>query len=264
MMSDKIENLVRAWGESLDVSDVPRTPVGDECLDFATAEAIARGRLPIDSETHDHLAACDRCQRLVADFREALAEEANTRRTVARPRILRIALPAAAAAAILIGVGLFMLSENSTHTPGQAPLLEMAFVTHTDQAGLQPKGEPTFASGDEIVVQTVLKSPANVLLLHIGPDGTRTFLPPNPDQPQTFIADQAGPVTCGPYRLDGQIGTEHFLLIATKAAPEGLAHLQEDTLAQPFSTPDSLAAHIRTWPASVERLSIQHIPAPMP
>jgi hypothetical protein len=264
MMSDRIENLIRAWGESLDVSDVPRTPVGDDCLDFATAEAIARGRLPIDNEARDHLAACPRCQRLVDDFRETLAENAKTGRPVGRPRILRIALPAAAAAVVLIGMGLFMLSGNGTSTPGQAPLLEVAYVTRADQAGLQPKSDLRFATGDEIVVQTVLKAPANVLLLHIGPDGTRTFLPPDPDQPQTFIAAEAGPVTCGPYRLDGQTGTEHFLIIATKAAPEGLAHLQQDTLGQPATTPDTLTTHIRTWPASVERLTIQHISTALP
>jgi hypothetical protein len=82
-----------------------------ECLDDATLAALAEGALDAAARTAllPHLAACPRCRRVVASVARTLGDPAVAREVAAvvgrgRRPLLRIGVPAAAAAAILLAL----------------------------------------------------------------------------------------------------------------------------------------------------------------
>lgn len=85
----------------------PEIPTPD-CLDEDLIAALAEGSLdaPARAEAVRHLAACPRCRRAVASVAQALADRSVAREARAAGtgwrRAFRIALPAAAAAALLV------------------------------------------------------------------------------------------------------------------------------------------------------------------
>jgi hypothetical protein len=82
-----------------------------DCFDAGMIAALADGTLPVDARAHAlrHLASCALCRRAVASVAEALADEPITHeievvegRTNRWRRVLRIGVPLAAAATVLV------------------------------------------------------------------------------------------------------------------------------------------------------------------
>ena len=94
----------------------PETP---QCLDDDTIAAVAEGGLEARarSEAVAHLATCPRCRRAVASVVTLLsdsdvAREVNSINRSGRRRFVRIFVPAAAAAVLLVAIGLSRRFEN--------------------------------------------------------------------------------------------------------------------------------------------------------
>lgn len=91
-----------------------------ECLDDATLAALAEGALDAAARAVvlPHLATCARCRGIVASVVRSLADQDVAREVAAvhgrgRRPLLRIALPAAAAAAILLAIALPRWADDS-------------------------------------------------------------------------------------------------------------------------------------------------------
>lgn len=101
------------------------------CLDDDTIAALAEGILdPVARATSvAHLATCRRCRTAVASVARALADPAVARAIARtdrgrRGRLWRIVLPAAAAAAILVALGVPRWTDDRTHRKPPTPLAE--------------------------------------------------------------------------------------------------------------------------------------------
>ena len=106
-----------------------RTP---DCLDDDTVAALAAGTIDAAARLHalSHLATCPRCRHAVASVARALADPAVLHE-IARAdsaggrRVWRIALPAAAAAAILVAIGLPRWVSDGGHRAPPQPVVQV-------------------------------------------------------------------------------------------------------------------------------------------
>ena len=262
-MADKLENMIRQWSRR---GEAPLSaPPGERCLTFAQAEDVARGGPP-RAEIQQHLASCQYCQRLVADFAEALAEGAAAvpRPGGGRRTIIRLLHPAAlaAAASVLLAIclGVFLF----TRGPAE-PMLASAEVGLQSEieSGLRPKGRESFASGDLIMFRVALRRGGYVMLINLDPGGGLVALAPAPPSPELLRPVAEGQATLGPYVLDDATGLETFLLVATESRISDVpGRLEELRLAYVRDRrAESLVALIRRWPADVKVISFQHVPA---
>jgi len=106
-----------------------------ECPSEETLCAYADGAMTRDQEVQltRHLLVCETCRRQTVDIRlattQTLPDETPARAISATRRFIRIALPMAAAAAILLAVGfsILPLRRQKTSTPGNMP--SVSYVT---------------------------------------------------------------------------------------------------------------------------------------
>ena len=268
-MAEPIENLIREWGRRGEgPTSVPTSPSTD-CLTFPEAAQVARGQEPGREGASDHVAACDRCRRLVADFREALDEEppdaARTRPQQRRPfRILRMtALAAAALVMVGLGVGVVAILLQ----PPPAPILgtvEVGLESYID-SGMTPKGEPVFTEGDRIVLRVEIQSPGHLMVLNVGPGGLLVALPPRTDSPERLVIPvEPGAVTLGPYEVIAPPGRDTCMVVATRRPVDDVwDHVRRlRALYEREGDVDAVVDRIRSWPAEVNVLSFEHVPAP--
>jgi len=261
-MNDELENLIRQWGQEGKVpcsAPAKPTPV---CLTFAEAESVARGEPHPRQQAEAHAATCAYCKALVADFREALAEDvkATPRLVSHRPLTRRLVYASGLAAAVLIaaGVGIFL----TLRPPADVSILALAEVGLQSQveAGLRPRGPQGFASGDAIMVRVELHHGGHLALISVDPHGRIDVLAPKPPSQNLDLAATAGTVTLGPYTLDDTTGQETFLIVATDRPIDDL----ESRVAKLRSAYEhaadvnALAEQIRSWPAQVEVVTFEH------
>jgi len=114
-----------------------------ECLDDDTLAALAEGSLGVAARAAalGHVASCPRCRSIVASVARALADPGVAREVASpggagRPRFYQIALPAAAAAVLLL----------------------LAWPRHTDEGGSPPHRSPPGATAVPL-----LRSPVGVV-----------------------------------------------------------------------------------------------------
>ncbi len=276
-MTNTLDNLIRSWGEAGE-GVPPRRPPTEACLTMARARQLAAGEgaSPADEE---HAQSCEFCQRLVLDFREALAdaraagaageEDAPAKAGAAWRRPVRILAGLAAAAAILVGIHLLLRPVAPGGGPADGTRGELALadvrvgLPGQIDAGLTPKAVPEFVSGDVIVLTARLTGAGHVALIHRDGQGVVSALPPDPDRPDLQVAAD-GNVRLGPYLLDQSPGLETFFVAASREPirdlPAKVASLQ--ALARADANLPALSAAIRQWPAAVEMRTIRHRSAP--
>ncbi len=121
-------DLVRRALVALEASETT-TP---DCLDDDTIAAHAEGTLDAAARAAvlPHLATCRRCRAAVASVAHALADPAVLREIsradgAAGRRLWRIALPAAAAAAILVAIGLPRWGSDDRHRAPPQPVVQV-------------------------------------------------------------------------------------------------------------------------------------------
>ncbi len=274
-MSENVESMIRRWCRSEGGEPQPPARPTDRCLTFDRAASIARSAELPDGAARQHLAECPRCRELLADFREALAEgapgasrqpPASAARLRESPDVLsrpvRYALGAAAAAVLLLGVGSAIYL--STSPPG--PILLAADVGLRDHilAGTTPKSGRTFATGDAIMFRVDFARAGRLTLINIDPNGTMDVMDAAPSVSAKTVATGLGPGshTVGPYRLVGRGGEETFLLIVFEGhVPADRARLikQLDEACEKDRDVEKLVRMIRSWPAEVKVIRIDHV-----
>jgi hypothetical protein len=231
-------------------------------LTYAEAESAARGEPIPRAEAEVHATQCAYCKALVADFREALAEDAQTpshraRQWLIMPRLL-YASGLAAAVLIAAGIGIFL----ALHSMSDVSMLGFTEVGLQSQieAGLRPRGPQVFASGDTIMFRVGLRRGGHLALINIDPQGHIVALPLKPPSPDVDYAALEGTATLGPYALDDTAGVETFLIVATDRLIDDLesrvARLRPAY--EHAADVNVLAEQIRSWPAQVEVISFEH------
>ena len=266
-MLNSLENVIRRWGQSGRAQDsVPAGP-SDQCLDFARAERIARAQEPATPELAQHIEECEYCGKLVSDFAEALAEGAPdlARRAAGKPhRVLALRLAGlAVAASVLLAVGVAIFF--STRRGPEAPLLVSAAVGLQSEIeqGLTPKGLPTFATGDMIMLRIEVNRDCFVALLNLDPSGRLIPMLPDGSSPEPAVRFERGEHLLGPYLVDDVVGEETVLIITAEGKP-GRIKERIDELRKDFDgTRDTrgIVEGIRSWPAEVKAISFDHVPA---
>jgi hypothetical protein len=264
-MAEETEHVIRSWARSGGPAAAP-TPPTDRCLTFAQAEAVARSGEPRDAETADHTSRCPYCRRLVADFREALAEgaaalpatgAAEARRPARTIRLYRWAGVAAAAVVLLAAAVIWM-----ARPPADGPILAAAEVGRRAdvEAGVRPKTGAAFTSGQQILFRVELSGDAHVLLMAIDSAGPVTPMPPRPETGELSAAMGEGVVRLGPYRLDETVGQEHWIVVAARHKPDDLATKVSQLQAAYAETGsvEEVARRIRRWPAEARVVSFPH------
>jgi len=264
-MDERIENVIREWGlRGEGPASIPAPP-SEECLTFAEAERVARGGEASSEGAAAHLAVCERCRRLVDDFREALAEGMPPTAQPAKkaPRRLRIlqlgGLAAAAAVLIAVGIGVLL----SLHEPPAAPMLgrvEVGLQAYIE-SGLTPKGEQVFADGDRIMFRVEVRREAHVAVLNLDPRGRLSVLPPKTASPDLLLRTGEGTVRLGPYEVRGVPGRETVFLVAMAEPVDDLpARVRRLQSVWDHVGEEKAVAHaIRAWPAEVAILSFPHM-----
>jgi len=254
-MSDNLEKMIRRWGRSGGAAPGAPAAPSDRCLTFDQAASIARSAELLDAATQQHLAECSRCRQLLADFREAIAEGSQTAR-----RPLRYALPAAAAAVLVlsIGVGVFL----ATRPPSPRPRLAGADVglQAEIEAGMTAKGSRTFASGERIGFELLLWQTSYVNLISLDPNGRLAALPTVRGTRQAN-AECTEMARLGPYRLDDTTGRETFFVVVAGRPIQDLQDRVRQLQASYDVRKDAndLAERIRSWPAEVKVIRIDHV-----
>ena len=269
-MSDKLQQMIRAWGRSPGDASAPPAPSA-ACLTFEQAAALAGSAERPNDAAEAHLAACPRCRQLVADFREALAEgppvAAMPTRTIERRR-LRVLTATAAAAVLVLGVaaGVFL-----TTRPAE-PILLAANVGLPDNvlAGMTTKGPRTFATGDVLLFEVRLRRAASVMLVNLDANGVLTVLPAvtpssGADRPLAVRLPE-GTGQIGPYVLTGPAGEETFVVIVLdSAAPDDLGRLWKHIRQAHAKGAErevnilALLTVLRGFPAEGRVLRIEHV-----
>lgn len=264
-MDERMENLIRQWGlRGEGPAPVPGRP-SDDCLTFPEAEQVARGQKPSREGVAAHVAACDRCRRLVADFREALAEGAppagkQMERGNRSPLILKLGgLAAAAAVLIAVGVGVLLY----LHEPAGGPMLgdvEVGLQSYIE-SGLTPKGERVFADGDRIMFCVEVRQEAYLAVLNLDTRGRLAALPPKTASSNLFLRTEEGVARLGPYEVGGIPGREMVFIVTTRESvddlPERVRRLQ--SVYDQAGEVEAVADAIRSWPAEVTVLSFEHV-----
>ena len=270
-MADKLENLIRQWSCREDVPhSAPLRPTGN-CIGYEQAAKIAQGQLQPTESLHENTESCEYCRQLVADFGEALAEDApkvHQYVSTVGPAILRfrrVAYLVAASILVLISTGV-ILRFFASPTPKPIVLLASADVGPADEieSDMTSKGQQQFTSGDAIMFQLTLLRDCYLMVINLEPGGQLTLMSPSPSSPELSSFARAGVATQGPYRLDGETGRETFLIVATeKQIPDPIARVQQlKDLHESTKDTNSLIEHIRAWPADVKVISFNHLPAP--
>ena len=265
-MSNKLENVIRRWGQRGEaLPHAPSEPT-DLCLTFREAEQIARGERPVQPDRLEHARTCQYCQRLVADFREALVEgaAANPVQVSKKRKFFRFpqiaALAAAASVLIAVGIGIFF----SIPRQPRLPILISAEVNSQEQirTGLTPKGPQQFTSGEIIMFQVILNRDAYLMLINLDPLGRVIALPPKSSSVALSPLISKGIARLWPYRLDNTTGQETFFIVAIEQEPRGIqAKIKRlQRLYDRTGDADTLAEQIRLWPAEVKVISFEHLP----
>lgn len=266
-MTDPLENIIRAWASTDGAPSSPYSKPGDSCLDFAHAEHIARGNKPPQAEVAEHIETCQYCRKLVSNFAEALAESNPSLHAQAAgtPRSLiafrRAALAIAAMLLLTAGVAIFF----STRPGPQSPLLASAAIGLQSEIeqGLTPKGKPSFATGDLIMLRIELSRDCCLALLNLDPSGRLIPMVPARDPSELAVRIERGKHRFGPYLADDVVGEETIFIITMKSKPtklrERIAALQGDYA----RTGDKKVVidGLRSLPAEVKAISFDHLPA---
>ena len=156
-----------------------------DCLDDETVAALAEGVAEdaVRSISLAHLASCARCRVAVSSVARALADPAVTREipktTPAQPRLLQVAIPAAAAAILLVLA---------------VPLLK-------DDA-VAPHRAPTITAGSS----PALLSPVGIVA---GIDSLRWTTVAGADQYRVTLFDAAGGVVYETQTADSAVAIPH-------------------------------------------------------
>jgi hypothetical protein len=265
-MIDPLENIVRAWVHA-GIAPLPASSrAGDLCLDFARAEQLARGKEPPQADLAEHIRTCEYCKKLVSDFTEALAEGNPSLPAPAawKSRHLlvfrRVAL--AIAALVLLAAGIAILFPK-WYSP-ESPLLASAAIgLQSDiEQDLTPKGKPSFATGDMIMLRIELSRDCFVALLNL--DSSGRLIPMLPDRASSELAIRfkLGKHLFGPYLADNVVGEETIFIITMKSKPtkirDRIAALQENYT----RTGDRKVVldGLRSWSAEVKVISFDHLP----
>ena len=282
-MSENLDNIIRQWGQGGGEPSEPPPPRAAGCLTFEQAERIARSAGAADDRLAAHLAECGQCARLVGDFREAIDDAAPRRLgeapsvetdLSAGPRILgfplRQAVPAAAAAVVLLGVAsLLYLSGRPPASPGDGDMLAAVEVGLQEEieSGMTPKAGRTFTTGQAVMFRAELTRAGRLMLLHVGPAGPISALPPLPSRALTTplcVPLKAGEHKLGPFRLTGDPGEEAFLLIASRDLvedlPQRVAKLEESSRTD--RDLENMVRIIRAWPAEAKIVRLEHVANP--
>jgi hypothetical protein len=149
------------------------TPIArPDCLDAETVAALADGSLPANArpEALRHLATCAFCRRAVASVAEALVDQPVTHeieivegRTNRWRRVLRIAVPLAAAATVLV---LLWSPSNDSGVPHRGGPLQGSAPTPIGPRGTvesAPRLQWTSVAGSERYRVTLFGAQGNVL-----------------------------------------------------------------------------------------------------
>lgn len=226
---------------------------------------MARGECPVQPERLEHARTCQHCQRLVADFREALAEGAAADQPVpTRQKVFRFpqiaALAAAASVLIAVGIGIFF----SIREQPRLPILAGAEVGLQSQieSGMVAKSGQRFTSGDAIMFQIELCREGYVMLINLDPSGQVVAVPPEPSSTALSQPISKGTTKLGPYRLDNTTGLETFFIVAVEKEPADIQGkiVQLQKKHDQTSDVEALAEQIRSWPAEVKVISFEHSP----
>ena len=266
-MTDPLENIIRAWAHAGPAPLSASSRPDGLCLDFAHAEKLARNKASLPVELAEHIKTCEYCQKLVSDFSEALAEESPPLPTTAvrkprHPRILRTAA-LAIAASVLLAAGITMIV-STWHEP-ESPLLASAAIGLQSEIeqDLTPKGKPSFATGDMIMLRIELSRNCHVALLNLDPSGRLIPMLPDRASSELAIRFKRGKHLFGPYLADNVVGEETIFIITMKSKPtkirDRIAALQENYT----RTGDRkvLIDELHSWPAEVKAISFDHLPA---
>jgi hypothetical protein len=264
-MIDPLENIVRAWARAGHAPlSAPSKPSG-LCLDFARAERFARGEEPLPAELAEHIRTCEYCKKLVSDFSEALAEGSPSLLAPAvsksrRPGMLRTAALAIAAMVLLAaGITIFF---STRHKP-ESPLLASAAIGLQSEIeqDLTPKGKPSFATGDMIMLRIELSRDCWVTLLNLDPGGRLIPMLPDRASSELVIRFKRGKHLFGPYLADNVVGEETIFIVTMKSKPtkisDRIAALKENYM----RTGDRkvVIEGLRSWSAEVKEISFDHL-----
>ncbi len=258
-MSEDIEHILRQWGRRIAGAPDAPDPPGEDCLSFARAEAAAREE-PVEDDDLRHAAACPRCGRLVADFREAIDEAES--RPVAGPRRRSIPLPVrvgaviAAAAVVLLAVALTWRRNDPDPVLAAAEVGRAADV----RAGITTRGRRAFATGEAILFRVVLERAGHLALVVLPDDGPPVALPSPFGEAGSFSGSPLprGQRLLGPYRLTGPPGGKDVFCLLVSPRPWSEA-AGEDPLAAIRANPtaDGVRDLARRWGVAVRVFPIR-------
>lgn len=264
-MSETLENLVRQWALSGRPPQPPGRPT-DRCLTFDEAEAFVESPADADGETRRHVEQCPYCTKLIAAYRQAIAEGPPGEQPLGG-RVLRLVhyvVPAAAAAMVLVAAGVVIYLATR---PGVCPGIVRAKVglTADIEAGFGIKGSPTFTKGESISMPLELDGPGHVMVVKVDPAGQLALLTPQPPSAEMSLAVLGGTVRLGPWCLKDDEGDVKLLVIATSDRPADPSARLEDLRAIYAETGRlvKVAEAIGRWPACVRTVRFtQKLPKP--